>query len=50
MVTEINDRFLLLTQFSQIIPFVYSPTNNVNNATLLVYSPTKNSSTKNIIF
>ena len=45
MVTVINDRFLLLTQLSQIIPFVYSPTNNANNAILLVYSFTKNSST-----
>ena len=42
MVTEINDRFILLTQLSQIIPFVYSLTNNANNATLLVYSSTKN--------
>ena len=41
MVTEINDRFLLQTQLSQIIPLVYSPTNNANNATLLVYSSTK---------
>ena len=50
MVTEINDRFLLLTQLSQIIPLVHSPTNNVNNATLLVYSSTKNLSTQERIF